>query len=209
MRLLAISTASPALSLAWFDGDRLAAHDHRIIGRGHAEALMTGIAALIGSAAADTVLVDIGPGSFTGIRIGIAAARALGLAWGVPVFGFSGAALVAAQAFAQRPDLANITVLLDGGRGQLLVCDYTADFRADETRTLAPADVAPGGACAGAGAALLPAPAAFDIVHNGQPDAAFAMALTLPARTLLPAAHYVRPPDAILPLRSQIHKQQR
>ena len=199
MRLLAISTASPALSLALFDGDHLAAHDHRIIGRGHAEALMPAIAALIGSAAADVVLVDIGPGSFTGIRIGIAAARALGLAWGVPVFGFSGAALVAAQAFSQRADLASITVLLDGGRGQMLVCDYAADFCADETRTLAPADVVPA-ACAGAGAAMLPTPAAFDIVHDDQPDAAFVMALALPARTLPPAAYYVRPPDAILPL---------
>ncbi|MBC7519840.1 MAG: tRNA (adenosine(37)-N6)-threonylcarbamoyltransferase complex dimerization subunit type 1 TsaB, partial [Sandarakinorhabdus sp.] len=45
---LALSTASPALSLALFDGDALLAVDHRIIGRGHAEALMPAIAAMMG-----------------------------------------------------------------------------------------------------------------------------------------------------------------
>ena len=199
MKTLVISTASPALSLALFDNDSLAAHDHRIIGRGHAEALLPGIAALMGTARADEVLVDIGPGSFTGIRIGIAAARALGLAWRVPVHGFSGAALVAARAFAIRRGLARVCVLLDGGRGQLLASDHAADFSAGETLTLAPAAVAPG-LYAGAGAALLPALAGFDIVHDGQPDTAFALALAPVARTLPPAAHYVRPPDAILPL---------
>ncbi len=195
-----ISTASPALSLALFAGDVLAAHDHRIIGRGHAEALIPGIAALMGSTRADEVLVDIGPGSFTGIRIGIAAARALGLAWGVPVHGFSGAALVAAGAFARRPGLGDVGVLLDGGRGQVLVCHYTVDFTFGPTRTVAPTAIVPGGAFAGAGALLLPMCQDFDIVHDDQPDTAFVMAVAPAARTLPPAAHYVRPPDATLPL---------
>lgn len=198
---LALSTASPALSLALFDGVACIAHDHRSIGRGHAEALMPAVAALLeGQPRPDAVLVDIGPGSFTGIRIGIAAARALGLAWGVPVTGFSGAALVAARAFAERPDLANVRVLLDGGRGQLLASDWQADFRHGETQTLAPDSVTPELAVAGAGAALLPATAGWTIIHAGEPDAAFAMALPPAARELAPAAHYVRPPDAILPL---------
>ena len=89
---LGLSTASPALSLALFEGDVLVAHDHRIIGRGHAEALLPGIVALLGGRRPDAIVVDMGPGSFTGIRIGIAAARALGLAWGVPVHGLSKAA---------------------------------------------------------------------------------------------------------------------
>jgi tRNA threonylcarbamoyl adenosine modification protein YeaZ len=198
---LALSTASPALSLALFAGDACIAHDHRAIGRGHAEALMPAVAALLaGRAPPAAVLVDIGPGSFTGIRIGIAAARALGLAWGVPVTGFSGAALVAARAFAERPGLASVRVLLDGGRGQLLVSDWAADFGHGDTQTLAPDAVAADMAVAGAGAALLPERAGRTIIHAGEPDTAFAMALPAAARGLAPAAHYVRPPDAILPL---------
>lgn len=201
VRSLVISTASPALSLALFEGDRLVAHDHRVIGRGHAEALMPAVAALLaGQALPDVVRVDIGPGSFTGIRIGIAAARALGLAWGVPVHGLSGAALVAAQAFAARPELARVGVLLDAGRGQLLFADFGADLSGGDIATIAPDAVPPGLTLAGAGVALLPEGHGRDIVHNGQPDAALAQALPAALRELPPAAHYVRPPDAILPL---------
>ncbi len=200
MRILALSTASPALSLALFDlewscGGGMVAHRHDIIGRGHAEALMPGIAALMGDKSADAIIVDTGPGSFTGIRIGIAAARALGLAWGVPVTGCTGSALVAAQAFAVAPGLAAVTVLLDAGRGMVLRQVMAADFSAGAIETLA-ADaivIAPGEATAGPFAP----PSAL---HHGQPDAAYALHLPLAARDLLPRALYVRPPDAMLPL---------
>jgi tRNA threonylcarbamoyl adenosine modification protein YeaZ len=201
VRTLVISTASPALSLALFDGDHVVAHDHRVIGRGHAEALMPAVSTLMaGRAPPDAVLVDIGPGSFTGIRIGIAAARALGLAWGVPVHGLSGAALVAAQAFAARPGLTRVGVLLDAGRGQLLIAEYDADMGGGIIETVAPDALPPGMALAGAGAALLPQGHGRDIVHDGQPDAALALALPPGRRGLPSAAYYVRPPDAILPL---------
>ncbi len=193
MRILALSTASPALSLALFDSDTLIGHDHRLIGRGHAEALVPAIAALLGDSRADAIIVDIGPGSFTGIRIGIAAARALGLAWGCPVTGCSGSALVAAQAFARHPGLAAVTVLMDAGRGQILHQIVGADFAMSPITTITAPALAPGEASAGA---LAPAGA----VHNGQPDAAFALHLPLSARSLSPQALYVRPPDAILPL---------
>ena len=194
MIVLALSTASPALSLALFDGDTLVAHDHRIIGRGHAEATVPGIAALMAGRRAEAIIVDTGPGSFTGIRIGIAAARALGLAWGVPVHGCEAGALVAARAFALRPDLAAVTVLLDAGRGQVLRQRIAADFSAGPIETIAP-DAVIAGAEATAGP-LAPAGA----IHDGQPDAAFTMHLPVAARTLLPQALYVRPPDAVLPL---------
>jgi tRNA threonylcarbamoyl adenosine modification protein YeaZ len=195
---LALSTASPALSLALFDGDELVAADHRIIGRGHAEALMPAIAALMGSRRAAAILVDIGPGSFTGIRIGIAAARALGLAWGAPVSGFEGSALVAAQAFAGHPDLAAVMVLLDAGRGQVLGQRVGRDFSAGPIATLAPTalGLAAGEATAGAMAPETPG----HRIHAGHPDARFALAIAPPRRALLPQALYVRPPDAVLPL---------
>ncbi|WP_426166814.1 tRNA (adenosine(37)-N6)-threonylcarbamoyltransferase complex dimerization subunit type 1 TsaB [Sandarakinorhabdus sp. DWP1-3-1] len=194
MKILALSTASPALSLALFDDGVLTAHRHDIIGRGHAEALMPAIATLMGDGRADAIIVDIGPGSFTGIRIGIAAARALGLAWGVPVTGCTGAALVAVRAFAEAPGLAAVTVLLDAGRGQVLRQAIDANFDAGAIATVTPDEAA---AAAGATAgAMAPATA----IHHGQPDMAFALYLPAHARDVAPQALYVRPPDAVLPL---------
>jgi tRNA threonylcarbamoyl adenosine modification protein YeaZ len=191
---LAISTASPALSLALFDGGTLTAHDHRIIGRGHAEALMPAIAALLGRQRPARILVDIGPGSFTGIRIGIAAARALGVAWGVPVMGFSGTGLVAAAAFAAAPDLAQVAAVIDAGRGQRFVEIIARDFSGGHIATVATDALASDVPLAGDVPEPLPA------MWRGPPDCRHAGLLPEAARSLAPAARYVRPPDAILPL---------
>ncbi len=195
MRLLAISTSSPALSLALFDGDVLIGQDHRIIGRGHAEALVPAIAELLGGGVADGVLVDIGPGSFTGIRIGIAGARALGLAWGVPVWGVPASVLVAAAAFAADPVLAGVTVLLDAGRGQAFMQAVTRDFATGPAAPIAAAAATALDPATSAGA-LAPASA----VWRGDPDMRDAMRVAPAARQLAPDALYVRPADAVLPL---------
>ena len=196
---LVISTASPALSLALFEGEILAARYHRLIGRGHAEALVPAIAALMGCHRADAIIVDIGPGSFTGIRIGIAGARALGLAWGVPVTGCEAGALIAAQAFALRPGLAAVTVLMDAGRGQVLRQRIDADYTASAMEAIAATavDVADGEALAGPALIHL---RDGDFVHDNYPDAAFALHLPPAQRDLAPRAQYLRPPDAMLPL---------
>ncbi|HZV57482.1 MAG TPA: tRNA (adenosine(37)-N6)-threonylcarbamoyltransferase complex dimerization subunit type 1 TsaB, partial [Sphingobium sp.] len=86
-RQLVIDCATPALSIALFAGEDLLGAHHAELGRGHAEALLPAIAALPGGGRADAILVDTGPGSFTGVRVGIAAATALGFAWGAPVRG--------------------------------------------------------------------------------------------------------------------------
>ena len=97
-RLLAIDTATIACSVALFEGDLLIASDYAAIGRGHAEKLIPAIAQLPDRGKADKILVNCGPGSFTGVRIGISAAKALALAWGAEIHGYSCLALVAAQA---------------------------------------------------------------------------------------------------------------
>ena len=195
---LGLSTASPALSLALFDGEHLLAHDHRVIGRGHAEALLPAVIALLAGRRPDAIVVDTGPGSFTGIRIGIAAARALGLGWGVPVTGCEGGALVAARAFALRPGLTAVTVLMDAGRGQVLHQTVTADFTLSpiETRSAEALTLGAGEASAGA---MAPA-GQGDRVHADHPDMANLMRLPPARRSLPPAALYIRPPDAVLPL---------
>jgi tRNA threonylcarbamoyl adenosine modification protein YeaZ len=126
MRTLAIETASEACSIALFEGDSLIARDHRVMGRGHAEALVPMIGALPDKGRADRIVVSLGPGSFTGVRIGLATARALGFAWGAEVLGYPTLALIAAQAQAVHP-AKPLTVCVNGGHGEWFVQDFAAD----------------------------------------------------------------------------------
>ena len=125
MRTLAIDCATEACSVALFEGDTLLAAHHDLIGRGHAERLVPLIADLPGKGHSDRILVSLGPGSFTGVRIGIAAARALGLAWSSSVLGYPTLALVAAMAQDDHPG--TVTVCMAGGHGEWFVQDFGAD----------------------------------------------------------------------------------
>lgn len=118
MRILVIDTATQALSIALFDDADCIGHFHAVVGRGHAEALLPAIAALPDGGRADRIVVDVGPGSFTGVRIGIAAARALGLAWDAPVIGYSATSLIAAMAARDEGD-EPVAVTITGGHGEL------------------------------------------------------------------------------------------
>lgn len=126
MRLLVIDTATQALSVALLENGAPIGRFHEVVGRGHAEALLPAIAALPDGGRADAIAVDVGPGSFTGVRIGIAAARALALAWSIPLHGYSAPALIAAKA-AQTHDGGPIAVTITGGHGELFWQCFTAD----------------------------------------------------------------------------------
>lgn len=117
---LVIGTSSGALSVALIDGAALVAERHEVIGRGHAETIVAVVADLIGDrgGAIRGIVVDVGPGSFTGVRIGIAAARAFALAWDVPVAGVGSLALVAAAAFADH-SADTVVAVADAGRGRV------------------------------------------------------------------------------------------
>lgn len=126
MRTLAIDCATEACSVALFDNGHLLDHSHSLIGRGHAEHLVPAIAALPAKGQAERILVSLGPGSFTGVRIGLAAARALGLAWGAEVLGYPTLALLAAMARAGQGDV-QVTVCTAGGHGEWFVQHFAAD----------------------------------------------------------------------------------
>ena len=96
-----------------------------MLGRGHAERLVPMIADLPEKGRADTILVSLGPGSFTGVRIGIATARALGFAWQAEVLGYPTLALVAAMARSDNAQ-APVTVCMNGGHGEWFVQDFDA-----------------------------------------------------------------------------------
>lgn len=92
MRVLAIDTALAACSAALLDLDRggILAHQSQAMERGHAEALLPMIAQVMSEAKLefaeiDRIAVTIGPGSFTGIRVGVAAARGIALAADKPI----------------------------------------------------------------------------------------------------------------------------
>ncbi len=136
MRVLAIETASEACSIALFDGAtfdqaKLIAHDHRVIGRGHAEQLVPMIESLPEKGRADRIVVSLGPGSFTGVRIGIATARALGFAWQAEVLGYPTLALIAAMARSHHHE--PVTVCVTGGHGEWFVQDFDIEGQ-PETR---------------------------------------------------------------------------
>jgi len=118
MRTLVIDTATRACSVALFENDHLLAGHHEIIGRGHAERLLPLIADLPGNGKAARIMVDVGPGSFTGIRVGLAAAKALGLAWAVPVHGYGCLALVSAMARKTLTCPEPVDVFMTGGHGE-------------------------------------------------------------------------------------------
>jgi len=118
MRVLAIDTALEACSAAVLDTEQaaIAAHESLAMLRGHAEALMPMIARVLNRAglefaALDRIAVTTGPGSFTGLRVGIAAARGIALAAGKPAVGLSTLAAYAAPLIAADDTLPVVSAI--------------------------------------------------------------------------------------------------
>lgn len=203
MRMLAIDAATPACSVALFDGGDLVAHDWRELGRGHAEALVPMIAALPDKGRADAIRVGLGPGSFTGTRIGLAAARALGIAWGAKVQGFPTHALVAATALSHHAG--PLTVCMAGGHGEWFVQHFDdSGMPEGEAQSLAPELAMTRGAHSHIVGNRGPELAASQPGggHRGcvlLPDTRYALALPDMLLTTQLAPIYGRAPDAKLP----------
>jgi tRNA threonylcarbamoyladenosine biosynthesis protein TsaB len=140
MKILAIDTALPAVSACVLEdsAETAIAAESVPMERGHAEALLPLVDRVMarcegGFAALDRIAVTVGPGSFTGLRVGIAAARAIGLACGIPVTGVSTlAALAAPLIMLQRPGL--VGAAIDARHGNV----YFAAFAPDGRAVLAP-----------------------------------------------------------------------
>jgi tRNA threonylcarbamoyladenosine biosynthesis protein TsaB len=123
MRILAIDTSCGAASAAVVESGRmepLAVVSQAML-RGHAEALAPMVEEVVGSieggvASLDRIAVTTGPGSFTGIRVGLALARAMGLDLGIPVVGVSTLAAFAAQLLS-KPRQGVIAAAIDARHG--------------------------------------------------------------------------------------------
>lgn len=195
--ILAIDTSSSACTAALFDegGDCLGYRDE-VIGRGHAERLAPMLSDLLDGRHANTILVGVGPGSFTGIRVGIAAANGLAIGWGARLFGMSSLALLAASAGRSG----SIAAAVNGGHGELFVQQFDAGLDpAGEIFNL-PARFAANsitaGLVVGSGAAALVEARGDGEAIDALPSARFAMDLPEALRSLPPAPVYARAPDA-------------
>lgn len=212
--LLALDTATAACSAAvWRDG-AVAAREFALLDRGHADQVIPMVQTAMTAAgldypALDAIAVTVGPGTFTGVRIGLAAARGLALAAGRPMIGVTTLDAIAhgvpARARAGAPVLATI----DARRGQIYgqyfnsklspISDPIADA---PDRLLAGAPVRDF-CVAGTGAAIVAAAVETTVLvldEPGHPDAAVVAGI---AATRSPSAPhtvtplYLRAPDAV------------
>jgi tRNA threonylcarbamoyl adenosine modification protein YeaZ len=195
--LLVIDSATAACSAALIHPDgQVVDQRHEIVGRGHAERLLPMIADLLGGRVPAAILVDCGPGSFTGVRVGLAAAHGLAIGWKVPLAGYSSLALIAAAS-----GEAEVAVALAGGHGEIFVQSYGGDPIAplDDLRSCAPEKAAAGIAgdlVLGSGAAALVAARGWGRAVDALPRAADAPRLPSALRALPPRPIYGRAPDA-------------
>jgi tRNA threonylcarbamoyladenosine biosynthesis protein TsaB len=133
MLILAIDTALDACAAGVLDTDagKLIAHESQAMKRGHAEALMPLISRVIEQsgitfASLDRIAVTTGPGSFTGLRVGLSAARGIALAAGKPVVGLTTLTAYAAPIVSQnaeRPVISAIDARHDHVYFQLVAGD--------------------------------------------------------------------------------------
>ena len=127
MLILALDTTLAACSVALYDSDNEEVRGHECVRmqKGHAEAL-AGMAEQVASKAGvgfgqlDRIAVTTGPGTFTGVRIGLAMARGLGVALNIPVVGVSTLQAIAANVD-DNPDQLPIAVVMDARREAVYV----------------------------------------------------------------------------------------
>lgn len=131
MTLLAIDTSESACSVALISGDQVIDSKSEIIGRGHAERLLPLIeerlmAAGLTYADIKRIAVTTGPGTFTGLRIGLAVARGLALQGDLPCIGLTGLQVLAGSGLKKVPD-ATVYALIEGRGGQAFVQKFQGD----------------------------------------------------------------------------------
>lgn len=196
--ILALDTSTAACTAALFaaDGSLLASADE-VIGRGHAERLVPMIEEMLGGQRADRILVGCGPGSFTGLRVGIAAAHGMAIGWDAERAGFSSLALLAAADEGSEP----VAAVMPGGHGEL----FCQEFGGQPLRAEGPLlNLPPSEAALATTAARAVGPAARTLVEArgwGEaldllPSAAHVMRLPASLRSLPAQPVYARAPDA-------------
>ncbi len=213
MRVLVVDTALGLCSAGVFevaDGEaRALGLRFEAMGKGHQERLAgmvrDAVAEAGGFDGVERIGVTVGPGSFTGLRVGLAFAQGLGAALGLPVVGISTLDGLAASAEGDGPTAA----LIDARRGQV----YARFWR--DAAPLGPAEalsleaagerarmLGPGARLVGSGAGLIEAPGAAVLAPAGpDPEALARLTAAADPAAAPPRPLYLRAPDATPPSR--------
>lgn len=147
MLLLAFDTATPAVTVAVHDGERVLAAVTRIDARRHGELLAPAVVQVLADAGADrrdltAVAVGVGPGPYTGLRVGLVTARMLGAVLGVPVHGVCTLDIIAAAV----TDVSSFAIATDARRREVYWATYErssgALHRLDGPQVCRPVDLA-------------------------------------------------------------------
>jgi len=201
--LLAFDTATPHVTVALHDGSAVVATFESSESMRHGEMLAPGIEAVLADAgvavtALTGIAVGVGPGPFTGLRVGLVTARTLALARGIPVHGVCTLDVLAAEAM--DAGLSEFVVATDARRKEVYLASYDGGRRVHGPEVLRPEDAATGVTVVGRGAALYPEhfPHAAEPEH---PSAAVLCEVVLHQRfeILDPEPLYLRRPDAAEP----------
>jgi tRNA threonylcarbamoyl adenosine modification protein YeaZ len=206
--LLALDTATPAVTVALHDGTSVVASSSQVDARRHGELLLPAVDRVLTEAgrrldAVTGIVVGVGPGPYTGLRVGLMTADTFGLALGVPVHG-----VCTLDGLAYASDLAEpFVVATDARRKEVYWARYdNARTRVTEPAVDRPAEIAEalaGLPAVGAGALLYPD--AFPVAREPEHVSAAALA-SLAAERLAageelaePRPLYLRRPDAQVP----------
>jgi tRNA threonylcarbamoyl adenosine modification protein YeaZ len=200
--ILALDTSTAACTAALLerDGTIVASRDE-VIGRGHAERLVPMIEEMLDGHVPARILVGVGPGSFTGLRVGIAAAHGMAIGWSIPLSGMNSLALLAASA---PPGEGKVAAAMTGGHGELFVQSFD---RKKLTASGPILNLTPQAAALKVEAPLVVGSGAVALVearHSGEalpllPTASRAFALPELLRALECKPIYARAPDAKAP----------
>ena len=214
MLILVIDTALGACTAAVFDDDRCLSVKSEAMLKGHQERLGGFVRdamaeAEVAFAALDRIGVTVGPGSFTGLRVGLAFAQGLAAALDCPVVGVSTLAGLAATAVEATPS-GRVFAAIDARRGQVYAQAFehggatsppealTVDQAVERLGRLDPDCIV------GSGAALLAALAPRAALQNHvapSPPALARLVLKADPAQALPRPLYLRAPDATVPTR--------